>query len=125
MKQWLYRFVAGITGCLWIFYVYLLLARSPFRGKIHAPEYGVHAVFFFILAFMTTCSQPKPRIFWTLMALYLFGCFTEMAQHFNPPRTCGLEDLLEDAIGASLGLVASLLWMKLLRKIFYLTRVGK
>ncbi|MDR1492790.1 MAG: VanZ family protein [Planctomycetaceae bacterium] len=118
MKQWIYRFVAGITSCLWILYFYLLLARSPFQGKIRTPEYGVHAVFFFLLAFMTLCSQPKPRVFWTLMALYLFGCLTEMTQHFNPPRTCGLEDLFEDMIGSSLGVFAALLLRKLLRAVF-------
>jgi len=118
MKQFLYRFTAGITGCLWILGLYLLLAKRPLNG-IDVPSYGAHTVFFFVLAFMTTCSQPKPKIFWTVMSLYLFGSLTEIAQHFDPPRTCSVLDFFEDVIGSSLGIFLAILWMKLLRRILY------
>ena len=115
MKNHLYSLAFLLSIIIWCTSVYLLLAKAPNVG-VRVPPYGAHTVMFFGLAFMTTCSQRRPKILLTLTALFLFGAVTEVAQHFNPPRTCDPIDFMEDVIGATLGLVAAIVWIDLLRR---------
>lgn len=115
MKNHLYTLAMLMSIVIWCVSVYLLLAKAPNVG-VEIPLHGAHTVMFFGLAFMTTCSQRRPRIILTLAILYTFGAATEVAQHFNPPRTCDLFDFFEDVIGSTLGLAVAIVWMTLLRK---------
>ena len=117
MRRFLRRLAFVIAIAFWCSSFYLLLSRQPYVGGVKIPDYGVHTVLFFGLAFMTTCAQLRPKIVLTLAVLYLFGGMSEIAQHFLPPRTCDLLDFLEDVVGSTLGLVAALVWMALLRRI--------
>jgi hypothetical protein len=123
MKRFLRTLVFGVAIALWCMSFYLLLSSHPYVGDIPAPKYGLHALMFFGLAFMTTCAQQRPKIVLTLAALYIFGGMTEVAQHFLPPRTCDPLDFLEDVVGATLGLVVALAWMALLRRFLRVMRV--
>ena len=117
MKKLLYRFAFLISIVLWCASVYLLMAKKPtnFGNDIDIPNFGAHTAMFFGLAFMTTCSQRQPRVILILGMLFLFGGLTEIAQHFNPPRTCDIWDFFEDVTGSTLGLIAALIWMRTLR----------
>ena len=115
MKRFLRILAWFIAVALWCTSFYLLLSTRPYVGGVPIPLHGAHTVMFFGLAFMTTCAQQRPNIVLTLAALYFFGGMTEIAQHFNPPRTCDLLDYMEDVAGSTLGLVAALAWMALLR----------
>ena len=115
MKNHLYTLAMLMSIVIWCASVYLLLAKAPNIG-VQLPLHGVHTVMFFGLAFMTTCSQRRPKIILTLAILYTFGAATEVAQHFNPPRTCDLIDFVEDVVGSTLGLLTAVIWMSLLRK---------
>ena len=117
MRRFLRRLAWLISIVLWCVSFYLLLSKHPCVGDVRTPEHGAHTLMFFGLAFMTTCAQQKPKIVLTLAALYLFGGFTEIAQHFNPPRTCDPLDFMEDVIGATAGVVAALVWMAFLRRV--------
>ena len=115
MKRFLQTLVWLMAFALWCASFYLLLSKRPYVGSIHVPDYGAHTVLFFGLAFMTTCAQIRPNIVLTLAALYCFGGMTEIAQHFNPPRTCDPLDFAEDVIGATMGLAAALASLALLK----------
>jgi len=116
MKRFLRTLTFLIAIALWCISFYLLLSRHPYVGDVRVPEHGAHTIMFFGLAFMTTCAQHRPKVVLTLAALYLFGGMSEIAQHFLPPRTCDPLDFLEDVVGSTLGLVAALAWMALLRR---------
>ncbi len=115
MKNYLYTLAFVIAIVLWCTSFYLLISRHPYAAGIHIPSHGAHTVMFFGLAFMTICSQRRPKIVLTLAALYCFGGMTEIAQHFSPPRTCDLLDFIEDVTGSTVGLFAAMAWMALLR----------
>lgn len=123
MKRFLRTLAFLISIALWCMSFYLLLSKHPYVGDISTPEHGLHAVMFFGLAFMTTCAQHRPKIVLTLAALYIFGGMSEVAQHFLPPRTCDPIDFLEDVVGSTLGLVAALGCMVLLRRFLSTRRV--
>ena len=116
MKNHLYSLAMLISIVTWCVSTYLLLAKAPSVGGIDVPRHGAHTLMFFGLAFMTTCSQRKPKVILTLAILFMFGALTEVAQHFSPPRTCDLLDFIEDAVGSTLGVVAAIVWMNLLRR---------
>ena len=115
MKRFLRTLAWLIAIALWCASFYLLLSTRPYIGGVKLADHGVHTALFFGLAFMTTCAQQRPNIVVTLAALYFFGGMTEIAQHFNPPRTCDPLDFLEDVVGSTIGLIVALAWMALLR----------
>lgn len=116
MKNHLYALAMVISIAIWCASVYLLLSKAPHIGiDIDVPRHGAHTLMFFGLAFMTTCSQRRPKIILTLAILYTFGAATEVAQQFNPPRTCDLLDFFEDVVGSTLGLTVAIVWMSMLR----------
>ena len=116
MKKRLYRLAFLISAVLWCTSVYLLMSKKPVDFiELEIPSFGAHTAMFFGLAFMTTCSQRQPKVLLILGMLFLFGGLTEIAQHFNPPRTCDLRDFFEDVTGSTFGLIAALIWMRTLR----------
>ena len=116
-KRFLRTLAFLIAIALWCISFYLLLSKQPYVPGVRVSDHGAHTVLFFGLAFMTTCAQQRPKVVLTLAILYLFGGMSEIAQHFLPPRTCDPFDFLEDVVGSTLGLVAALAWMALLRRI--------
>ena len=116
MRKHLYRLAFLISIVLWCASVYLLMAKKPTHAiEIDIPNFGAHTAMFFGLAFMTTCSQRQPKVLLILGLLFLFGGLSEVAQHFNPPRTCDIWDFIEDVAGSTLGLIAALIWMRTLK----------
>ena len=116
MKKYLYSLAFLISIILWCVSVYLLMSKKPASFvELEIPNFGAHTAMFFGLAFMTTCSQRQPKVLLTLGLFFLFGGLSEIAQHFNPPRTCDIWDFFEDVTGSTLGLIAALVWMRTLR----------
>lgn len=119
MKRFLYTLAWLIAIALWLASFYLLLSKHPYVGGISGPEHGAHTAMFFGLAFMTTCAQRRPNIVLMLAALFFFGGMTEIAQHFNPPRTCDLVDYIEDVAGSAVGVAVAVAWMALFRRFLH------
>ncbi|MCL2349392.1 MAG: VanZ family protein [Planctomycetaceae bacterium] len=113
-KKNLYAVAFWVTVVFWFVACYLLFAKNPYTG-IEVPAFGAHILLFFVLSYMTTCAQYRPRLFLTWALICLFGMISEIIQYFDPPRTCDVVDFFEDVIGTSLGIGAAVLTLILLR----------
>ncbi len=62
------------------------------------------------LAFAATWAiWPRPRLWgWLVLALLAYGVGIELAQSLLPPRSADWRDVLADALGIAVGLLAAL-----------------
>jgi len=110
-----YAFVFLATIALWLVTCYLLFSKRPYTANFEVPSFGAHILLFFVLSYMTTCAQSRPRLFLTWALICLFGAMSEIIQYFDPPRTCDIVDFFEDVIGTSLGIGVAVLTLIMLR----------
>jgi len=114
-KKNFYIIVFWVTVAFWLVTCYLLFSKKPYTVEIEVPSFGVHILLFFVLSYMTTLAQYRPRLFLIWALICLFGAMSEIIQYFTPPRTCDIVDFFEDVIGASLGIGAAVLTLIMLR----------
>ena len=103
------RLWRALLAVLLIAITYLALVPNPPRTVSTGWDKSNHALAFASLAFTSVWAQwPRPRQ-WPLLfiAVLAYGGGTEIAQYFLPPRSAEWLDLLADAVGISLGLLAA------------------
>jgi VanZ family protein len=101
---------------------YCLIAIYTFLGLTPHPESIVgsfndllmHFVGYFIAAFSISLARPQWPWWQQAMFLIVYSTAIEIAQHFNPPRTFSIADMLANSLGVLLGLaVLNFLGMKI------------
>jgi VanZ family protein len=92
---------------------YCLIAIYTFLGLTPHPESIVgsfndllmHFVGYFIAAFSISLARPQWPWWQQAMFLIVYSTAIEIAQHFNPPRTFSVADMLANSAGVFLGLI--------------------
>lgn len=86
---------------------------EPFRRMndkiLHCSAYALLGVSAGSGAYVLDLA-PAPLIGWGYAVGH--GALLELAQHFTPPRTAEVGDVLADAVGAALGAIALLWWRR-------------
>lgn len=99
---------------------YLLLALYTYLGLTPHPENSVpvfndllmHFTGYIVAAFSVSFARPR-WLLWQRAALLISYSFAiEIGQHFNPPRTFSMADMLANSSGVILGLCVVLLLTK-------------
>jgi VanZ family protein len=74
----------------------------------------VHSILFGTLAvLLARVLAEKARPLWIAVAVSAaYGAFTEFEQHFIPSRSMELGDFLADAAGATVGVLAFIVWAR-------------
>jgi VanZ family protein len=98
--------------------VYLYVGTRPQIPAIfrHVNDKLLHGSSYAVLGFTAGSGAyalgfaPAPLIGWGYAVGH--GALLEVAQHFTPPRTAEVGDVLADAAGAALGALALLLWRR-------------
>lgn len=88
---------------------YLALVPEPPKSVSTGWDKSNHALAFASLAFVSVWALwPRPRQWGLLVvALLAYGVGIEIAQHFLPPRSADAQDVVADAVGIALGLLAA------------------
>lgn len=96
--------VAQFYGLL-VVYTYLGLTPHPENSVPVFNDLLMHFCGYFIAAFSISFARPLWP-WWQRAALLVAYSFAiEVAQHFNPPRTFSLADMLANTSGVLLGLL--------------------
>ena len=97
--------------CQWQFVallaIYTYLGLTTSSGP-HIPQYNdklMHFAGYAVAGLSITFAFPMRDWWQRLLLLALFSTGIEVAQHFNPPRTFSLGDILANITGALLGLL--------------------
>jgi len=98
--------------------VYLYVGTRPENPALFRDvnDKVLHASSYAVLGFAAGSGAyalgltPAPLIGWGYAVGH--GALLEVAQHFAPPRTAEVGDVLADAAGAALGAVVLLLWRR-------------
>lgn len=110
--------MAGVPGwwrplCRWQFalllvlYTYLGLTSS---SGPHIPQYNdklMHFLGYGAAAWSITAALPGWPVWQRLLVLLIYSTGIEVLQHFMPPRTFSLGDILANVTGALLGLISA------------------
>jgi VanZ family protein len=118
MSRLLTLFLAPARRPLWRALLLALLATITWLALSPKPpptadtgwDKANHALAFAALAFSAVWALwPRPRqwLLWLAPALLAYGGFIEIAQSFTPQRQGDWADLLADAVGIALGLLAA------------------
>lgn len=99
---------------------YLLLALYTYLGLTPHPENSVpvfndllmHFTGYTIAAFSISFARPQWPVWQRAALLIAYSFAIEVGQHFNPPRTFSLVDMLANSSGVILGLCVVLLLVK-------------
>ena len=68
------------------------------------PDFGVvHVVLFALLGASACATWPRASLWRLAVGLFAFGCGSELLQAWVPGRTPMVRDLVDDFIGAALG----------------------
>ncbi len=110
--------MAGVPGwwrplCRWQFA--LLLALYTYLGLTsssgpHMPQYNdklMHFLGYGAAALSITAALPGWPVWQRLLVLLIYSTGIEVLQHFMPPRTFSLGDILANVAGALLGLISA------------------
>lgn len=110
--------MAGVPGwwrplCRWqlalllLLYTYLGLTSS---SGPHMPQYNdklMHFLGYGVAGLSITAALPGWPVWQRLLALLVYSTGIEVLQHFMPPRTFSLGDMLANVTGALLGLISA------------------
>ena len=97
---------------LLIMFAFLGLAKAPgdyipvFNDKL------MHSGGYFVAAFSISFAYPAVKFVWRSLFLISYSLLIEIAQHFDPPRSFDLLDLLANSTGVICGLVGVWLMIK-------------
>lgn len=93
-----------VVGCL-------ALMPAPPRELSTGWDKLNHVLAFAALAFSARLSFPRRPLWHVVLGLLAFGGLIELVQLVVPGRSCDWEDLMADAIGIAVGLLAArLVW---------------
>jgi len=99
----------ALLALLLVVITWLALSPAPPKTADIGWDKANHALAFASLAFTAVWARwQKPRQ-WPMLffALLTYGGAIEIAQSFLPPREAGWDDLLADAVGIAMGLLAA------------------
>lgn len=100
--------------CLIVLYTFLGLTPHPESLVGSFNDLLMHFVGYFIAAFSISLARPQWPWWQQAMFLIVYSTAIEIAQHFNPPRTFSIADMLANSLGVLLGLaIVSLLKSKI------------
>jgi VanZ family protein len=99
---------------------YFLLALYTYLGLTPHPENSVpvfndllmHFTGYAVAAFSISFARPQWPVWQRAAFLITYSFAIEVGQHFNPPRTFSLADMLANSSGVILGLCAVLILVK-------------
>ncbi|MFN3303806.1 MAG: VanZ family protein [Roseateles sp.] len=88
---------------------WLALSPKPPEAMNTGWDKANHLLAFGCLAFAATWAiWPRPRLWgWLVLALLAYGVGIELAQSLLPPRSADWRDVLADALGIAVGLLAA------------------
>lgn len=93
-------------------YTYLGLTPHPGNSVLIFNDLLMHFTGYTVAAFSISFARPQWALWQraTLLAIYSFAI--EVGQHFNPPRTFSMADMVANSGGVIFGLCAVLLLTK-------------
>ena len=93
--------------CLIAIYTYFGLTPHPEAIVGNFNDLLMHFVGYFVAAFSITAARPQWPWWQRALILIVYSIAIEIAQHFNPPRTFSLSDIVANSAGVLLGLVVA------------------
>ncbi|MBL8328200.1 MAG: VanZ family protein [Rubrivivax sp.] len=98
-----------LLAVLSVYVLYGALTPNP-KGPSLGWDKANHAAAFAVLAFCAVFAlRERPRhVFWIAYLLLALGLAIEIAQTFVPGRLGDWQDLLADAVGIAVGLMAAI-----------------
>ena len=109
-----------VWRCLCVTQFYCLLAIFTYLGLTPHPENSVpvfndllmHFAGYTVAAFSISFARPHWPLWQRALFLIAYSFAIEVGQHFNPPRTFSLTDMLANSGGVLLGLCIVVLLAK-------------
>lgn len=91
--------------CLIAIYTYFGLTPHPETIVGNFNDLLMHFSGYFVAVFSISAARPQWPWWQKALFLILYSIAIEIAQHFHPPRTFSLSDIVANSAGVVLGLI--------------------